>query len=481
MSGGVALRASGLPARAASGQDKPKAIDESQVQALMGQISRAFEAAANKVSAFVVPIFAEQVVQAQNQSLPDDPFREFFGEDFFRRFFGTPPQEQKRSVRSLGSGVIVSPDGHILTNNHVVAGANRLTVILGDKNKYDATIVGTDPLSDVAVIKVKADNLPSAVLGDSDSVQVGQWVIAVGNPFELMRTVTHGIISAKGRSSVGLAAYEDFIQTDAPINPGNSGGALADLDGNVIGINTAISSPTGGNVGLGFAIPINMAKGVMRELLAKGRVIRGYLGLSAQNIDDALVKALKLKDAKGALVSDVVSGGPAERAGIMAGDVIIEFNGKGVEDSTAIHNLAAQTAPGTTVKIVLIRNGERRDINATLAERPKEKTEKAPRPESKAEPTQRLLGLSVQTLTPDIARQLGYGGDKGAVIADVEAGSAADEAGLQRGDLIKKVNRVDIRTAQEFETAVRGLKSGDTAALLVRRGEGSVFVPLKIR
>ena len=481
LAGGARCQNPGGPAGLPTGQDKPTMPDASQIHALMEQISDAFEAAANKVSDFVVPIFAEQVVQSQGQGLPDDPLRQFFGDDFFKRFFGNPPQAQKRTVRSLGSGVIVSPDGHILTNNHVVAGADKLTVILGDKNKYEAKVIGTDPLTDVAVIKIEAKGLPAAVLGDSDRVQVGQWVIAVGNPFELMRTVTHGIISAKGRSSVGLAAYEDFIQTDAPINPGNSGGALADLDGNVIGINAAISSPTGGNVGLGFAIPINMARAIMTELLSKGRVVRGYLGLTAQDIDDSLVEPLKLKDAKGALVSDVTPDSPADRAKIQPGDVIVEFDGKEVETSSDIHNWAAKTAPGTRIKIALLRDGGRIEVNVIMGERPAEKTEpKSALQNEPKGPAAGKLGLSVQTLTPDIARQLGYGNDQGVVITDVASGSPADDVSLQRGDLIKAVNRVPIRTIQDFDAAVRGAKSGDTLALLVRRGQENVFVPLKV-
>ncbi|HSA95919.1 MAG TPA: DegQ family serine endoprotease [Acidobacteriota bacterium] len=467
----------GVPAA----QDRPGRFSAAQVHDLMQEISAAFEAASDKVSAFVVPIFAEQVVQTPAQGFPDDPFRDFFGDEFFKRFFGAPPQAQKRTVRSLGSGVIVSGDGHILTNNHVVAGANKLTVMLGDNRRFEAKIIGTDPQTDLAVIKIGAQNLPAALLGDSDLVRVGQWVIAVGNPFQLLRTVTHGIISAKGRSSVGLAAYEDFIQTDAPINPGNSGGALADLDGKVIGINAAISSPTGGNVGLGFAIPINMAKSVMAELLTKGRVVRGYLGVTVQDIDDSLVKPLKLKDANGALVSDVTPRGPADAAGIKPGDVIVDFGGKAVETSTDIHNLAAKAAPGTNIKIGLIRDGQRLDLTARMGERPPDKTEASP--SQRNEPgasTAQKLGLSLQDLTPDIARQLGYGSDKGAIVADIAPGSPADDAGLQRGDLIKEVNRVRVTSARDFEAAARGAKSGDALALLVRRGDGSFFVALKI-
>jgi serine protease Do len=447
----------------------------------MTEIGDAFESAADKVSDFVVPIFAEQVVRTPAQGFPDDPFRQFFGNDFFKRFFGAAPQPPTRTVRSLGSGVILSPDGHILTNNHVVEGADKLTVILKDKRRLQAKVIGADPLTDVAVIKIEAAGLPSAALGDSDAARVGQWVIAVGNPFALLRTVTHGIISATGRSSVGIATYEDFIQTDAPINPGNSGGALADLDGNVIGINSAISSPSGANVGLGFAIPINMAKSIMAQLIAKGRVIRGYLGLTAQDIDPSLVGPLKLKDAQGALVSEVNPETPADRAKIEPGDVIVEFDGKPVESSQDLHNLAAQTAPGTRVKIVLLRNGERLEVETTLGERPAEKTQAKPfKPGEGRGPTAERLGLTIQTLTSDAARELGYNGDKGALITDVAPGGAGDDADLKAGDLIKEANRVRVTAAQDFEAIVRAAKSGDTLALLVRRGPNAFFVAVKI-
>jgi serine protease Do len=453
-----------------------------QMHALMAEISDAFESAADKVSDFVVPIFAEQVVKAQAQGSPEDPFRELFGNDFFKRFFGYTPQPQTRTVRSLGSGVIVSPDGHILTNNHVVAGASRLTVILKDKRRFQAKVVGTDPLTDVAVIKIESQGLPTAVLGDSDRVKVGEWVIAVGNPFALLRTVTHGIISATGRSAMGISTYEDFIQTDAPINPGNSGGALADLDGNVIGINSAISSPSGGNVGLGFAIPINMARNIMDQLIAHGRVIRGFLGVTAQDIDPSLVGPLKLKNDNGALVSEVNPDTPAARADIKPGDVIVEFDGKAVDSSQDLSSLAAQTAPGTRVKIALLRDGVRLDVTATLAERPEGTTQAKPvKPGERRGPTSEKLGLTVQTLTSDIAQQLGYSGEKGVLITEVTPGSAGDDADLKAGDLIKEVNRVGVTTAQQFEAVVRDAKSGQVLALLVRRGPESFFVAVKIQ
>ncbi len=469
-------------ASAAVGDPAPASPQSSssspEIQKIMNDISDAFEAASNKVSAFVVPIFAEQVVKSQ--PMPDDAFRDFFGDDFFKRFFGAPAQPQSRTVRSLGSGVIVSPDGHILTNNHVVSGAQKLTVVLSDKKNYTAKVLGTDPLTDLALVKIEASGLPSATLGDSDAVQVGQWVIAVGNPFALLRTVTHGIISAKGRSAVGLATYEDFFQTDAPINPGNSGGALADLNGNVIGINTAISSPSGGNVGLGFAIPINMAKGVMKELMARGKVVRGYVGVLSQDIDEDLAKGLGLKDTSGALISEITPDSPAGRSALKVGDVVIEFNGEKIATSAQLRDAAAKAAPGTKVDLVVIRDGKRMTVPLVLGERPEPMAAKAPQKAAPERQSSEKLGLSLQTLTPDIARQLGYGNDKGVVVTDVVAGSVADDAQLQRGDLIKEINRVPVRNVEEFEAAVKPLKKGDTAALLVRRGQDTVFIPIKI-
>jgi serine protease Do len=464
-------------------ETQSKSSVDTQNHELLDQISRVFEGASAKVSPSVVTIFAEQTVQIQNPfGFPDDAFKEFFGEDFFKRFFGTPsPEEQRRTIRSLGSGVIVTEDGYILTNNHVVAGAEKLSVVIGDKKNYEAKVIGTDPQTDVAVIKIKANDLHAASLGNSDEVKVGQWVIAVGNPFQLMHTVTAGIISAKGRSSVGLADYEDFIQTDASINPGNSGGALADLDGNVIGINTAISSPSGGNVGIGFAIPINMARQVMDGLITKGKITRGYLALFPQDIDENLAKALKLKGTEGSLVADVTPGGPADKAGIKRGDVIIKFNGKKVENSTQLRNMVAQIQPGTSVQITLLRNGREIQVKAVLDERPKEQAGAAPQEEQPGTATVNKLGLDVQTLTPDIAQQLGYQGDRGVVVINVTPGSPAEEAGLSRGDLIKEMNRKEIHTAREFEKAIASLKPGDSAALLVRRGQNTFFIAIEIQ
>jgi serine protease Do len=456
-----------------------------QARGALSAMSQDFEAAAAKVSPSVVSIFAEQVVQANNkQGMPDDPFRDFFGDQFFRRFFGDPSQGgggQRRTVRGLGSGVIVGRDGLILTNNHVVDKADKLSVVIGDKKSYPAKVIGTDPQTDVAVIRIDAKDLPVADFGDSDDVKVGEWVLAVGNPFQLMHTVTAGIISAKGRSSVGLADYEDFIQTDASINPGNSGGALADLDGRIIGINTAITSPSGGNIGIGFAIPINMARKVMDELVTKGQVVRGYVGITLQPIDETMAQALKLKGTDGALVGDVVPDSPADKAGIKRGDVVVAVNGMTVSDNTQVRNLVAEGHPGKPMILGLIRNGARLDKTVTLGERPRERGDQAPKGDRPEGASQEKLGLAVQDLTPEIAQQLGYKSETGALVAEVVPGSPADDAGLESGDLVQEINRVQVRSARDFERLVRNLRSGDAIALLVRRGQGTVFLSLKVQ
>lgn len=454
-----------------------------QARTALKQFSEAFEEAANKVSSSVVSIFAEQVIEQQSPfGFPDDSLRDFFGDDFFKRFFDIPDLKgEKRTVRSLGSGVIVSRDGYILTNNHVVENAQKLSVVIGDKKKYVAKVIGADARSDVAVIKINAKDLPAATLGNSDECKVGEWVIAVGNPFSLMHTVTAGIISAKGRSDVTQSTYQDFIQTDAAINPGNSGGALADLEGKVIGINSMIVTPSGGNVGIGFAIPINMAKQVMEALISKGKVTRGYLALGPQDVDEDLAKALKLKTTEGCLVQDVAPGGAADKAGIRKGDFIIEFNGKKVKNSADLVNMVAGTLPGTSVKIVLIRDGQTKEVTAVVGERPEERPERPARPEKKQEQVNKRLGLSIQDLTPAIARQLGYQGDSGALVIDVDAGSPAEDADLQRADLIKEVNRVEVKSVGDFNKALSSLKAGDTAALYVRRGQAFFFTTITIQ
>jgi len=455
-----------------------------QGKELLNQFSSAFEAAADKVNPSVVPIFSEQVTKVNNPfGTTEDPFRQFFGDDFFKRFFGNQNSgEQKQTIHALGSGVIVSNDGYILTNNHVVDGADKLTVVLKDKQKYTAKVIGRDPQTDVAVVKIDAANLPFATLVNSDEVRIGQWVIAVGNPFQLMHTVTAGIISAKGRSSVNLAEYEDFLQTDASINMGNSGGALADLDGNVIGINTAIVNPTGtgGNIGIGFAIPINMAKTVMHELITKGKIIRGYLGVLPQDINENLVKALNLKSTEGSLVGDVTPDGPAEKGGIERGDIITKFNGTKIENSAQLRNIVAATEPSEEVKINILRDSKEIEKSVILGEKPVDLAASKGGDESPDNKPSKVLGLSVQTLTSDLASQLGYQHDQGVVVTSVEPGSPAEDAGIKQKDLIKEVNRVKVISVQEFNRTMEKIKKGENIALLVRRGQNTFFVAIQL-
>ena len=461
--------------------DEPSTSPEQispQAKSLLNAFSEAFQASAARINPSVVPIQTESIAKIH------DPFGNMFGDDFFRRFFGDVPHgDMKQTQHSLGSGVIVTRDGYILTNNHVVDNAEKLTVELANKRKYTAKIVGRDPQTDIAVIKIDATDLPVATLGNSDSLKVGQWVIAVGNPFNLNHTVTAGIISAKGRTMPDLGAqYQDFIQTDASINPGNSGGALADLDGNVVGINTAIFSPNGGgNVGIGFAVPINMARDVMRSLIDKGKVVRGYMGLLPQDIDPSLAKGLNLKTTDGALVGDVTKNGPAEKAGFKRGDIITEFNGAKISGSTQLRNLVAEAEPGTNAKVSVLRDGKPLDITVKLGERPAKLASKDT--EENSEDTDHKasekLGFSVKSLSGEEADRLGYKDEHGVVISNVKPGSPAEEAGLQPGDLIKEVNRQAVASVSDFDKAVRKLGDDDTAAFLVRRGENTFFVAIQ--
>jgi serine protease Do len=436
-------------------------------RALLNAFSEAFEAAAAKISPSVVPIFAEEVKTVQNPFYsPENPFEQFFGQGFFK---------------GLGSGVIVTSDGYILTNNHVVDGANKLTVVLSDKSKHPAKVIGTDPQTDIAVIKIDVNDLPAATLGNSDKLKIGEWVIADGNPFQLMHTVTAGIISATGRNSIGLAAYEDFIQTDAAINPGNSGGALADLDGNVIGINTAISTPSGGNVGIGFAIPINMAKSIMDQLIRHGSIKRGYLALIPQDITNDLEKALKLNSTNGILVGDVVKGGPADKAGIKTGDIILKFGDTEITSSVQLRNLVAETEPNTVVPVTLLRDNEQKVIDVKLGERPNKITSTENNNEgSGSNYSNSKLGLSVETLTTDAAKKLGYSNEEGVVVSNIVPGSPAEDAGIQVNDLIKEVNKNKINSVSEFENIISKTNLGNPIAFLVQRGSESFYLTINI-
>jgi Do/DeqQ family serine protease len=404
----------------------------------------------------------------------DDLFR------FFGRQFQLPRQQRTPHQSGLGSGVVTSPDGYILTNNHVIDGADQVRVELPDKRTFDAKVVGADPASDLAVLKIDASNLPTVSIGDSNQVRVGDVVLAVGNPLGVGQTVTMGIISAKGRATgVGDGSYEDFLQTDAPINQGNSGGALVNLHGELVGINSQIMTPTGGNIGLGFAIPSNMAREVMGQLKTDGRVQRGKLGVAVQSVTADLAASLKLTSMNGALVSNVQSGSPAARAGLEQGDVITAINGEKVSDSNALRNRIAATKPGATVDLEVVRNGKTQNVRATLAAL-EPSNERASRGQNESDgPEFGPTGMAVEPLTPQVARELGLSRQKeGVVVRDVDPDGAAASAGLRPGDVISQVNGEAVKTPSELKSALASAHDRP-ALLLVTRENADIFLALR--
>ncbi len=422
----------------------------------------------------VVNISSSRVVTRQEPRSPfEDPlFRRFFGEQF-----GDDPTPEERRQRGLGSGVIVSPDGYILTNNHVVEGASEIQVSLMDKRQLKATVVGMDPRTDLAVLKIPASDLTPVTLGDSTQLRVGDVVLAIGNPFGLGETVTMGIVSATGRRSLGIAGpggYEDFIQTDAAINPGNSGGALVNTRGELVGINTAIiSNRNGGNQGIGFAIPVAMARGVMEQILTTGKVTRGYLGVMIQEVTPELAKVFGISSPEGALIADVTPDGPGAKASLQKGDVVVGLNGEPVSDYSGFRLRVSQMAPGTTVKLDIIRKGQKQQITATLEEFPETQAASAtPEPE----PGENVLeGVQVRTLTPEIGQQLNLpGGTRGVVISRVDPNSTAADAGLRRGDVIQEVNHNPVGNVQQFRAALRDA-GNQPVLLLINRAGATLF------
>ncbi len=451
-----------------------------EATAKLQDLSQAFREIAKEVGPAVVFIGTEQTVKSSSNAPSQEQFREFFGDDFMRRFFGEMPGQQPEGreykQEGLGSGVITSKEGYILTNNHVIANADKITVTLSDKREFPAEIVGTDPKSDVAVIKINADNLPIARLGDSETLEVGDWVVAIGTPFGLSQTVTAGIISAEGRSNIGINDYEDFIQTDAAINPGNSGGPLVNINGEVIGVNTAIFSRSGGYQGIGFAIPINMAKSVQESLIANGKVIRGWLGVMIQTITPEIVKQFNLPEGTtGTLVGDVLKGGPAEEFGIQRGDVIVEFDGQPVDGPNTLKNIVAVTEVGKKADVVLYRDGKKKTIQVKIAEQAGNEAQ-ASKAETPDEATVEKFGLSVQELTKEIAAQLGYEDEKGVIISNIDANSPAAEAGLRRGDLIKELNKTPIESLADYNKAMKAMGEEKSFLTLIRRGENTSYV-----
>ncbi len=402
------------------------------------------------------------------------PIEEYFGEEFFRRFFGEIP-ERHQMQRSLGSGVIVDTAGIVLTNAHVVERATEIEVVTADTKKHKAKVVGVDKRTDLAVLRLTGSGpWPAANLGDSDRARVGDWVLAIGSPFGLQQTVTAGIISAKGRQ-IGQGPYDDFLQTDAAINPGNSGGPLVNMSGEVIGINSAIYSRIGQSAGVGFAIPSNMAKRIYTELVAKGKVTRGWLGVSIQPLTPELAKGFGLREPKGALIADVVQGSPAEKAGILAGDIITEFDKKRIDAPPDLQKVVAQTPPGRSVALKVWRDKDEKALELKIGETPEDTAELKSSNRGKA-----LLGLEVRPITPDVARQLNLRSTEGVVVVGVDDEGPAAEAGMRRGDVIREVNRQRVRSVQDWERATRDVKAGDRITVLLQRGAQSLYVALAV-
>lgn len=432
-----------------------------------------FVVLAKKMKPIVVNVSTTQVSEAQgpqefgNPFGEDDPFN-----DFWRRFFGGPVPRGPQRQRSLGSGFIIDADGSILTNNHVVENAQKIVVKLADDQEYEAKVIGRDPKTDIAIIRINAKtNLTAAALGDSDRLEVGEWVVAIGNPFGLDSTVTSGIVSAKGRH-IGQGPYDNFIQTDASINPGNSGGPLINLKGEVIGINTAIFSRSGTNIGIGFAIPINLVKELLPQLRGKGKVTRGYLGVLIQKVTPDIAESLGMDKGYGALVANVSKDGPAERAGVKVGDVIVEFDGKEIRDSGDLPIIVARTAVDKKVRMKVLRDKKEVFLTVSVGELKEEEV-------AAAVPEKGELGMTVQRLTPQMAESLGLEKTDGVVVTAVEPGSAADEAGIRPRDVILEVDRKPIRNLDEYKKSIAGIRKGKGVLFLVRRGESTLFLALK--
>jgi serine protease Do len=421
----------------------------------------------------VVNVSTTQTVRSQGQGFgppgmnPQDPFSEFF-----RHFF--PEMPRRFTQRSLGSGVIIDKDGYIVTNAHVVNNADKIVVKLDDKREFDAHRVGVDDKMDVALLKIASPpDLTVASLGDSDALQVGDWVLAIGNPFGLSETVTAGIVSALGRV-IGQGPYDNFIQTDASINPGNSGGPLIDIQGKVVGINAAIFSQSGGNIGIGFAIPINAVKGVLEQLKAHGRVIRGWLGVAIQDVTPDLAQSFGLKKAQGALVADVTPDGPAARAGLERGDIIVNYDGTDIDEAHQLPVLVADTKVGKSVSITVLRNGEKKTLHATVAEMPTTTVAGGPGGEEEEE---QVWGLTVSNITPDVAQQLELENTRGVVVTEVDPDGPAGDAGIQPGDVITQANRQPVLNLRDYRKAIAAKKN--ELLLLVTRQDQSFFVALR--
>jgi len=443
---------------------------------LLSKTSQAIAEIVKKAMPAVVFVQVEKTIEQNVSPFGPDPFG-MFDDPFFQRFFGPHFRQKPRKFkqRGQGSGFIISHDGYILTNNHVIGDADTISVKLADGRKFKAKVIGKDPQSDVAVIKIKAKDLPVLPLGDSDKIQVGEFVIAIGNPFGLTQTVTVGVVSAKGRSRLGITEYEDYIQTDAAINPGNSGGPLINIHGEVIGINSAIFSRSGGYMGIGFAIPINMAKAVKDQLIKNGKVIRGWLGVVIQELDEDLAKSFGLEKKEGVLIAEVADNSPAKKAGLKSGDIILKMNGQKVYDIGELRNKIALTPPGTKVVFDILREGKHKKVTVTIEEKPGSVTVSL-----NQHGILKKLGLVLQDLTSDLAEQFGYKEGAGVLIAEVEPGSVAASVGIQAGQLIVEINRIRVHSVKEALKALSKSKNTKMVLLKIRDGDMSRFVALRI-
>ncbi len=438
----------------------------------ISETGRDFSEVVQAVSPAVINISTTRVMKREKDSIFQDPFF-----DFFDPFHRSP---RKWKEQSLGSGVVVSSDGYIVTNNHVIEHADEIRVTLYDGRTFKARVVGVDSKTDLALIRIKAKGLPTIPWGNSRDLKVGEFVLAIGNPFGLSHTVTMGIVSAVGRANVGIADYEDFIQTDAAINPGNSGGPLVNIKGELVGINTAIFSRSGGYQGIGFAVPSNMARAIIEQLRQKGRVVRGWIGVTIQDLTPELARNFGLPKVGGALVSDVFRGSPAEKAGVKRGDIIIEFNGRKIPGVSSLRNMVAQSKVGLEAPLKLVRRGKELKLRIKIAELPGEFAEISSLPESGTEKSNPLAGLTVTELTPSIARQLGISpAERGVVVVNVEEGSPPERAGIKKGDLIQEVDRKKIGSYREWKDILEGLKESDLVVVFLNRAGRRFYVAVK--
>lgn len=443
------------------------------------QLSREFASIAKIATPAVVSIRTQYAAKRSEpqrsegwEDQPNDPFQD----EFWQRFFGFPtPQrpEKKAPKMAQGSGFVVSKDGYILTNNHVVQDADQITVLLNDGREFTAKTIGTDPNTDIALLKIDGENFPYLKLGNSDQIDIGEWVIAIGNPLGLQASVTVGVVSAKGRNDLDIARVEEFIQTDAAINRGNSGGCLLNLEGEVVGMNTAIASNTGGYMGIGFAIPSNLLEHIMDQLRNSGHVVRGFLGVSLQKIDAKLAQAFNLSKSEGALVSEVVKDSPADKAGLRSGDVILKINNLLIENAGSLRNSVSMLKPGETVLLTVMRNKKEMVIRATVGTHPEN--------EIAAVEVQNKVGVLVQDLTADLAQQLGYETDKGVLIKYIDPSSNASDVGLKRGQVILSVNQTPVRTAEEFYKVVQENASNKRLLLQIKAGQTVRYVTIELQ